>query len=159
MNNGRRNMLRKKDIEDLRLITIEKESTIDYSFMFYLRSQLCCVSKSDKFVEYYEFMGNYIQDRLEIVKYFKTIDVLDKLRWLLLNYHQNMSLEYMKLPNLANEKEYELLIKPEEKGKITCELIDYFGRKIRGKTMDDKDEKLFNLLDHEMRSLFDLVET
>jgi len=142
--------------KDLDALWLKKgRETIDYDLWFLFRAGFGLVSISDHRMEFYKFMSSYIRERLDIITYLKNLEMVDKLRWLVLNYHQNMSLEYIKNPNLANEKEYEILKDRHDIVNVVYELVQYYTDKIRTHTMDEKDEKLFEILNHDIKNIFD----
>ena len=132
----------------------EKKDTIDYGFFFYLRYNLGFgTENSKKEFEFLDVMDNYVNQRLDILEYFKFLNILDKFRWIMLNYEQNLSLQFIKPINIASKDEYDLLIKPNDKMKIGYHIFTYYSKKIQDGTMTEIDEKLFSMLDPEVKKM------
>jgi hypothetical protein len=92
-------------------------------------------------------MNRYIENRLDILNFFKYQNILDKIRFLLLNEEQNILLDFIKSPNLATEKDLIQLKDFENDKIITDKLYEVFSKNTV-KLIDKKlDEKLMNLID------------
>ena len=92
-------------------------------------------------------MERYIVNRLDILNFFKYQNILDKIRFLLLNEEQNILLEFIKSPNLATDKDF-IQLKDFENNKIITDRLYEVYSKNTIKLIDKKfDEKLMNLVD------------
>lgn len=132
----------------------EKKDTVQFGFFFYIRYILGLRTElSKKEFDYLDVIDNHVNDRLDIIQYFKYLNILDKFRWIMLNYEQNLSLQFIKPINIANKDEYDLLIKPKEKMKIGYHIFTYYTKKIQDGTMTEIDEKLFGILDPEIKKM------
>jgi hypothetical protein len=114
-----------------------------FKYLF-CRKENVKVKRSDHF----DFAMNYLTDRLDVTYYIRTLEVIDRLRILLLNSHQNQSLDYMKKTNLHSSIE---LINLDidmfkDHGHNINELISYYNEKIESGDMEEKDLWLFEIL-------------
>lgn len=109
-------------------------------------------SRKDKM---YLLASKYLNTRLDIVYYLKTLEIVDKIKNILFNPYQNLCFEFMKYHNLENEEEYEVLSCELNK---KCEsnfnsLIDYFAQKFRKNEMNEIDNKLLEFVTPQIRYL------
>ena len=151
-----KNVSKKKkfDYSDLFEEKEEKKDTVHFGFFFYVRYILGLrTEQSKKEFEYLDVIDNYVNDRLDIIQYFKFLNILDKFRWIMLNYEQNISLQYIKPINIANKEEYDMMIKPQDKMKIGYHIFTYYTKKIQDGTMTEIDEKLYSILDPEIKKM------
>src|SRR5690606_264162 len=104
-------------VKDRRLTQIEQFAKnkvrsngckIDYGVLFVIKNTVCWCRR-DKTYPTYQLLKKYLNMRLDVVNYLKTLDKFDKLRMLMLNEYQNISFDFMKPVNIANESELDNL--------------------------------------------------
>lgn len=110
--------------------------------------------KTTERIEHYDTMDKYINSRLDILKFLKHLDIMDKFRLLMLNKEQNISLEFLKQVNIANSEEMDLLIQHDDKSKLSNLVFLYFSNRIKNGKMTEVDEKLFPLIDPEFKTFW-----
>jgi hypothetical protein len=122
-----------------------------YTFMYVLS---CCKKTNAKNNNIYNYALDYLTERLDIIYYLKSVEKLDKLKVLLLNYHQNVSLDYIKKPNINSQSYLDLLhinIK-RDYNKEMDELVVYYKEKLEKNQMDNFDKQLIELMDPIMQN-------
>jgi hypothetical protein len=144
-----------KTIDELFSEKVGKRDTISFNFFFFLKQELGIgISGNPGDQELWDTMDKYVHSRLDILKYLKSLEVLDRLRWLMLNYEQNLSLEFMKPTNIANPDEWGMVLKLQEKAKLCYQIFTYYSNKIRNDSMTELDEKLFSIIDPEVKTFW-----
>jgi hypothetical protein len=137
------------------------KKSISFGIWFHLKRNLfscSCrkISPTDKKTDrVYSFLSNYIMERMDVIYYLKTLETIDRLKKIFLNVDQNLSLEFIKKPNLNNTDELEIL--EHELNKKTeinfWKLVEYYKQRIRSKEIDEIDEKLLNFIDPQIKIL------
>ncbi len=87
------------------------KNNLSFGMAFHLRRIFCskCLPAQDKRVAAYLFLDNYLKKRMDITYYLKNTQTIDRLRLILLKYHQNIALEFPNRPNLADQVEMKKL--------------------------------------------------
>ena len=86
----------------------------------------------------YDFLKKYVNDRLDVTFYLKTLEKFDRVRVLLFNYYQNMCLDFTKIPNVSDQDELNNIDMDLQNQKISHEdLVDYFNHRIKNREMDE----------------------
>ena len=85
-----------------KIITRKREKTIKFGYFFGICNKFCKVKNKSHL---YDFLKRYINDRMDVTFYLKTLEKFDRVRVLLFNYYQNLCLDFTKIPNLSNEDE------------------------------------------------------
>ena len=100
---------------------------------------------------FYRVMIDFINERLDIQLYLKYLDILDRFRWIMLNHEQNVSLDYVKPINIADEDEYNTFLRSREQMKLSYQIFTYFIKKINNGTMTEIDNKIFSIIDPKIK--------
>jgi hypothetical protein len=176
LNNGRNNNKPKKITRDRnRLITVKnilknkaiqadlaknsfsknKKITINFGICFTLAKKILgsCYKPKDKNV-IFDFIERYVNGRLDVTYYLKTLEKFDRVRVILFNYYQNLLLDYTKIPNLRNRQELINLDLDLNKNEEISneELANYFNFRIKNDELDEYDEQLLKIVLPEIRN-------
>ena len=92
---------------------------------------------------------------MDVTFYLKTLEKFDRVRVLLFNYYQNMSLDFVKIPNLSNNKELRKLdLDLNRNEQISYEeMANYFNFRIQNDELDHYDEELLKIIDPKISNL------
>jgi hypothetical protein len=112
------------------------------SIYYILKSKLCkrfMTRQQEELYKVCEFSKKYLDERLDIVNYLKTLEKFDRFRLLFLNYTQNACLDFIKKPNIHDEEEMEYLdhnfgksLKNKEE-----DIIQYYNHKIKSEDLSE----------------------
>jgi hypothetical protein len=137
------NFLKNKNVYKQTVIS----PTFDFEYLFHIRRIICNFGgrKNHEYTSYFK-LKKYLDTRKTIEYYFKNLRNSDMIRTILLNPYQNLSLDYLRLPNItsdSNLEEMDIYLNRNEDENFN-ELIDYYKRRIESDTMDDYDTLLLN---------------
>lgn len=143
------------------LFKLNKETnkkSIKFGLWFSLKGnyfRFKCVRNSKEKEKMYYFLYSYLKQRLDVTHYLKKINILDRMKTLLFNYHQSLSLEYLKTPNLCNDSEMKIYYSEYSinEDKNLNDLVEYYSNRIKNKEMSDVDNYLLNSIYPEIRKL------
>jgi hypothetical protein len=128
-------------------------NSIQFGLCFRIKHRICTRKYIDKSTfKVHDYLIRYFTDRLDVIHYLKTLNVVHRMRIVLFNYYQNLSFDYVKTPNLACKSDIDSLELYSDILKDTKfnQLIDYYtDKKIKNK-MTRHDELLFKMLDPEV---------
>ncbi len=135
----------------------ENKRSFNYSIFLNFKRLLCkcCLSKDEiEKTVMFDFAKKTIEEKLDIVSYMKIFSDIQKLHLFLYNDCQNISLDFLKKPNLKDSEDLKLfdidLNKEEDdkslRDKRNIKLVQYYVDKLRHEAFDDVDKKLFELL-------------
>ena len=127
-----------KEIEKININLDEGRHTIHFAPCDLIKNLICsrCLRPEQKEkLSLYQFLSNYVKERLDVIFYLKTLEKIDRIKVLLLNYHQNISLDYIKKPNLRDNNELENLDLDIRKNRVkeANEIIHYYNEKLQKK--------------------------
>ena len=141
-----------------KLSTENKKNTLSFGIWFTLKIKICRC----KFIKHnadkeklFNFLDNYLKERLDVVHYLKKLEIIDRMRTLFFNYYQSLSFEFLKTPNLSNEhemKKFDLEINKNSEKNFN-DLVDYFSFRVKNKEIDEIDEKLLYYINPEIKNL------
>ncbi len=129
----------------------KREKTIKFGYFFGICDKFCKVKNNSHL---YDFLKRYINERMDVTFYLKTLEKFDRVRVLLFNYYQNLCLDFTKIPNLSNQDEltnYDMDI--QDKKISHEEIVEYFNYRIKNREMDECDQQLLNIVTPEIKNL------
>lgn len=152
----RKTILNNTDLTKFKFKKENKKTTINFGICFALKTTYCrsgnSKSSSDK-EKAFIFLDSFLKKRFDVINYFKKMDIIDRMRTLLFNYYQNLSLEFLKVPNLCDESEMKIFdlenIKHDEK--TIKELGEYYSIRIKNKEIEEIDKNLLNYINPEIK--------
>jgi hypothetical protein len=125
------------------------KNTIEFGLYYSLKYTFCFWRKSTKEkARIFRFLQNYLNERLDVIYYLRTLEILDRMKKILFNRHQNLSLDFLKTPNLYDQKEldsFDLDLNRNIDKKFN-DLVLYYSQKIKNKELNEVDEKLLNMI-------------
>jgi hypothetical protein len=135
-----------------------KSFTLKFGICFHIKRHICFFRKLSSAEiqneKIFKFLSSYFRERMELIHYLKTLEVIDKIKLIIFNNFQNLSFEFLKKPNLFKEEFFEQMSLEQNKKKenIYKDLVNYYGHRIKCKEMDSVDEKLLDMVDPQIRS-------
>jgi len=143
------NKIKKMKIE----LERDKPRNSSYNFQFFLKSMFGNLKKNrTEYEDAYCFMDLYTRDNRDIVKFLRLFDIVEILRWILLNKEENMLLDYRKIPNLADQNEIDILSRYTSEEDLN-RLITFYKDKAKRKNLNEKEKKLLMVVDPCLKSL------
>jgi hypothetical protein len=135
-----------------------KKNQLNFGLWFSITRTYCnkfpifTKSKKDKI---FLLARNYLNSRLDIINYLKTLEIIDKMKSIFFNHYQNLCFEFMKTPNLKYEAEYQgLYCDLNKKNESNFNgLIDYFCQKYQKNELSDVDKKLLDIVSPQIKKL------
>jgi hypothetical protein len=130
-----------------------KPVTMKFGYVDTILNAACpkCIKKKEtqKLMQIYNDINKYVNEKLDIAFYLKTIEKLERLKLLMLNGEQNISFSFIKNPDLGNEEElncFELQLN-QNKVNDAITLINYYINRAREDKLDGIDTETLPLLD------------
>jgi len=134
-----------------KIILQTREKTLKFGYFFGICYKIC---KAKNKSHLYDFLRRFINDRMDVTFYLKTLEKFDRVRVLLFNYYQNLCLDFTKIPNLSNKDELSNYDMDLQDKKISHEeIVEYFNFRIMNKEMDECDQHLLNIVAAEIKNL------
>jgi hypothetical protein len=149
----RKSTLKLKLVSNFKMKTNQKNS-IKLGLCFRIRQMVCPRRYIDKSAfKLHEYLKRYLTERLDVIHYISTLNTVHRIRIVLFNYYQNLSFDFLKIPNLANKSDLETLDHYSDILKDTKfnELIDYYADKYIKNQMSRHDEILYELIDPQIK--------
>jgi hypothetical protein len=127
----------------------------NFGMLFLIKKNLCTsmLSKEERrFNDILLLTNKYLNARLDVITYIRTLDTLDSIKSLLFNHYQNISLNFIKKQKISSQEDLdELQISPtEDKSKIK-DLVEYYNKLTRTNTLSNIDRQLLPLLNDEIQ--------
>jgi hypothetical protein len=125
-----------------------KKKFTKFSLLNTIKYILFCNKKYNN-NNHYNYVLDYLNNRLDVTFYLKLIEKFDRFKVLFLNYYQNISLDYVKKPNINNKNDLDLLdidFKKDYEKEISG-IILYFKQKLEKNEMNECDNHLLEMLD------------
>jgi len=123
---------------------------IKFSLAFSLKSYCCNpkTTKEKKKLQVFSNLNDYLNKRMDLTYYLRTLHTIDITNSLLLNPFQKKLLEYPFKPNIFSSEDLHAfgLDKQEEASFPKSEITDYFAARIEKKKLDKYDRKIFKVL-------------
>jgi hypothetical protein len=136
---------------DMHLQIKAKNKIIYTKFKYYNTIKYILNCSKNKNIENNLFNNalEYLNERLDVIYYIKAVEKLDRLKVLLLNYNQNISLDYIKKPNLNSKNDLDSLHinLTRNYDKEMNDLILYYKQKLERNELDELDKQLIELID------------
>jgi hypothetical protein len=134
--------------EKIKYIQTPQVNTFEYGLKFQLKRLLCHFggNKKEQYKTYFA-LNKYLNDRMDLRYYLSSLQKSDRMRTVLFNYYQNLSLDFMKSPNICSAEELEEmdLMLHRDNDENFNELIYYFKERKANGTMDSRDNQLFEM--------------
>jgi hypothetical protein len=129
-------------------------NTFDYGIRFQLKRLFCFLggAKNEQYKTYFA-LNNYLTERMDLRYYLHSLQKNDRMRTVLFNYYQNLSLDFMKSPNVCSAAELEEmdLMLNRNTDEAFNELIYYFKERKSNGTMDSRDNQLFEMVRQDVK--------
>jgi hypothetical protein len=132
----------------------EKKPYIGFSTGFIIKSIFCpgSIEKNKDSRDYiYRKFNIYLSERFDVLFYLKNLEKNDRMRILFLNSNQNISLDFLKKPNLNKKEELDHLCMPENSDEQIRLITKYFVNKLKSKEMDKNDFYLYKNLESSIK--------
>jgi hypothetical protein len=130
-----------------------KRKTLNFGYRNLLKFTYCKSFIKSKNVqtisEIYKMLEKYAQEKMDIVYYIKSLEQLERLKLIVLNYEQNLSFDFIKRPNLADKTEmccFEIDFQ-KNKQSNALQVINYYRDRVIKGELDEKDIELYPLLE------------
>ena len=110
---------------------------------------LCCSKKTNKGRQtIYNLLYSYFFTRLDITYYLKNINILEKIRLILFNSQQNLTLNFLSKPNLNCKEDVDKIKEVlNENENEQYEIVkNYFQQKLNDNRLEEIDKKLLEIL-------------
>lgn len=120
------------------------------SFIGYIKLMICPNKMQDKA---YTMSKKLITEKLDIANYLKLIHDTSKLKKILLNYYQNLSLNFQIKPNIHYEDDIVLNSSPEDMDRYKIETISYYLSLDKNEIMTSTDYIILQDLEAPLRNL------
>lgn len=130
--------------------------TMKFGYFNTLINSMCpnLVKAKEKYkVKLYDDISSYVNQKLDISYYLKTMENFERLKLLMLSTEQNVSFDFIKNPDLNNEEELNCFELQMNKDRVSdaIVLINYYTKKARDGILDKIDIEMLPLIDPEIR--------
>jgi len=156
-------LLKKSNLSSERNNSSKTNKNIKFGFCFRLKRLKSYFStpSSDlekKKVLVFENLNDYLDQRLNLIYYLRTLYTINIMNSLLFNPYQKRMLEYPFKPNIFSKEDLDLFglsKKSETNPLINNEISEYFGMRLEEKKLDKYDRKIFKILPKEITAKID----
>jgi hypothetical protein len=128
-------------------------NTIKFGLCFKIKMYVCCKTYiSDDLKKIYNSLKILIINRLDVLHYLKSLQILDRLRSTVFNYYQNLTFDYLRLQDLNNEKDMQHLGLDANSEEKFNQLIEYFRTRKISKNFNSTDQILYEMTEDQIKN-------